>query len=592
MSKRLILILALAFVVGISFAAYAEVQNVKVSGDLTVKAVYRNNFDLTKPATEGPVLPPAAGAVIMRPVVDPSTWNDKEQDFLSITRVRVDADLTDNVATTVRLINERNWGESTQTVTGRNNVNVGLGSRNPLIGAAFVPNAIGVANTRADENGVDIDLAYVTLKEFLYSPLTLTIGRQELHFGNDWIVGDPDTNGIALDTALAEGDLSARKSFDAVRATMDYKPLVIDTVYAKVSEGDVTRDDDLTLSGINAAYELNKETNLEGFFFSKVKGAGNAAVRNIDVANGGVAAVGTNANQYYDSARQDMFKDKADVVNTVGGRVVNKSIKNLTIDLSSAFQFGTYNPKFDPNARVFDSRPGNPLTKAETSQRRAWGLEAIATYDLSEIQKIAKYKPSISGAYVYLSGEDRYKTGDDTYRGWDPMFENQTFGHIINAIMGFSNVQLAGLSMQAKPVEDVGVKLDWVTAYLNKRYADADRMNWPAGFAGNGGMPTVASLSGIPTANEFNMGKTSFLGQEIDATVTYDYTEDVQFSLLGGIFLPGKSINEQPQTMSYSAPVAGMPAGGWGGGGPNGGTRTLQNRAAAVELIGSMKVTF
>ena len=48
MHKRLILILALAFVVGVTMAAYAEVQNVKVSGDLTVKGVARNNFDLVK----------------------------------------------------------------------------------------------------------------------------------------------------------------------------------------------------------------------------------------------------------------------------------------------------------------------------------------------------------------------------------------------------------------------------------------------------------------------------------------------------------------------------------------------------------------
>ncbi|MFH1076920.1 MAG: hypothetical protein V1753_08830, partial [Pseudomonadota bacterium] len=42
MSKRLILILALAFVVGITFTAYAEVQNVKVSGDLTVLGLSRD----------------------------------------------------------------------------------------------------------------------------------------------------------------------------------------------------------------------------------------------------------------------------------------------------------------------------------------------------------------------------------------------------------------------------------------------------------------------------------------------------------------------------------------------------------------------
>jgi hypothetical protein len=34
------------------------------------------------------------------------------------------------------------------------------------------------------------------------------------------------------------------------------------------------------------------------------------------------------------------------------------------------------------------------------------------------------------------------------------------------------------------------------------------------------------------------------LGNEIDATITYDYTEDVQFTLLGGWFNPGKAINK------------------------------------------------
>ncbi|MFA5115560.1 MAG: hypothetical protein WC469_05855, partial [Candidatus Omnitrophota bacterium] len=52
MSKRLILVLALAFVVGTTCAAYAEVQNVKVSGDINFLAVARNQFDLTK-GTDG-----------------------------------------------------------------------------------------------------------------------------------------------------------------------------------------------------------------------------------------------------------------------------------------------------------------------------------------------------------------------------------------------------------------------------------------------------------------------------------------------------------------------------------------------------------
>ena len=86
MSKRLILVLTLAFVVGIAFSAYAEVQNLKVGGDILIRGVGRNSFQT-------------------------DDTSETERALLSGVRVRVDADLTDNVSTCVRLLNERVWGD-------------------------------------------------------------------------------------------------------------------------------------------------------------------------------------------------------------------------------------------------------------------------------------------------------------------------------------------------------------------------------------------------------------------------------------------------------------------------------------------------
>ena len=504
MGKRLIFVLVLAIVLGVSCSAFASVQNVKVSGDITATGVVRNNFDLTKTPSNS-----------ARPVTH-QNYDDKERDWLSITRVRVDADLTDNVSATVRLLNERNWnGESTTGYSSNRNI-AGTGS-------------FGGDNNK--ELQVDLDLAYVTLKEFLYSPLTISVGRQELHFGNDWLIGDPDTNVWSGKTSLAEGDMSARKSFDAIRATLDYNPLVIDAMYAKIAENNVTVNDDTTLYGVNAAYAMDKNTNLEGFFYAKVTGAKTAPVTHTDGTAGAPWLAGV--------------KQKADEVYTVGGRVTNKTVKNLSVDLQSAFQFGTYNPKYDVNA----------VANADTANRRAWGLEAMVDYDLKDVAMISKYAPSVSAAYVYLSGNKGGRNGTSTYKGWDPMFENQTFGHIANAIFGFTDQSIVGLSGKMKPVQDVGVKVDCFGYWFAKKN--------PEGSIGN-----VSLVNG---ARNFTLGKTPFLGQEYDVTVSYDYTEDVQFSLLGGVFVPGKSIksayNEQD------------------------GTTALQ-RATATELIGSMKVTF
>jgi len=512
MSKRLIMVLALALVFGVTCAAYAEVQNVKVSGDITVMGVYRNNFDFTKSPAAGTN---AAGAV----TTYENNYSDQREYLASITRVRLDADLTDNVSATVRLLNERAWnGDSTQDSSGGNqNINLNVPS------ASYM-----------DELQIDLDLAYITAKEFLYSPLTLMVGRQELHFGNDFIIGDPDTNGIALRSRLPDGDLSSRKAFDAVRATLDYDPLVVDIIYAKIAEGVEKRNDDTTLTGLNARYGLRADTTLEGYFFAKLRGSKNAAV--------------TNAAGYSFSG-----KEKPDKVYTIGGRVVNNTLKNLTIDAQAGYQFGDYNPAFDVNANQF----------AETSHRSAWAAEVIGTYDLKDVKMIGKYSPTFSAIYAAFSGNSRENGGEKSYGGWDPMFENQTLGHIINGTMAFGNAHFVGASLKAKPMDDVTVKLDGVGVWVMKRLTDG----------------RLYSLSGVNGSRSFYMAKNPHIGSEVDVTLTYDYTEDVQLSLLGGVFFPGKAI-------SRSSTAGDDPAGS-GTQGRNSGLKST-----ATEVIGSMKVTF
>lgn len=508
MARRLGVWLCLVAIVSfIAQPAFAAVQNVKISGDISVSGVSRNNLDLEKTRS--------------LEVVAAGDSTDKQENFFSITRVKVDADLTDNVSTSIRLLNERDWNGDSISATDANR-NIGM--------AASAGGA-----TASDENEIDIDLASITLKEFLYSPLTLTVGRQELRFGNGWIVGDPDTNGAALASELAAGDLSARKAFDAVRARFDYNPLILDLIFAKVAEVNSVRNDDTALYGINAAYELSPETTIEGFYFAKK--------RNVAIANG-ATNVDTAATTSFDNA---VVKQKDDVVNTIGVRAVNKSLKNLTLDAQVAYQFGTYNPKLDPNARFISA-----TDKALTSPRSAWGTEIVAAYDLKDVAAISQWEPSITGAYIYLSGENRDKTGSKAYRGWDPMFEDQTFGHLINAVMGFSNAHLLGVSLNAKPAADLTARLDYVTGWFAKKYAEGRQ----------------AILSGVSTAQQFTMSRKANFGHEIDATLAYDYTEDVQLSLLGGIFLPSKAINGNESAYPY------------------------RQKAAAVELIGSMKVTF
>ena len=133
MKRLLTLCIMLTAVALITAPAFAEVQNVKVSGDVNSAGVYRNNYNLFDNNN--------------------TNANGADDNFLfTQARVRIDADLTDNVSATVRFLTEYDWNTST--------------------------------NTSSTGDNVDLDLANVTLKEVFYQPLTVTVGRPELKYGN------------------------------------------------------------------------------------------------------------------------------------------------------------------------------------------------------------------------------------------------------------------------------------------------------------------------------------------------------------------------------------------------------------------------
>ena len=469
MSKRLILILALAFVVGLSFTVYAEVQNVKVSGDILLRAITRADFTLVK---------------------EDDGWGGryKASGLTSQVRLRVDADLTDNVSTTVRLINERSWGEGLTLNEPYGYMEDGMpsGLELQLIGSIY-------------DHPIDIDLAYVTLKEFLYSPLTLTLGRQELRFGNGLIIGDVDTNLMASNFGVPF-DLSLRKSFDAIRATLDYNPWIIDLVYSKINENDIwwlqnvvmgeTEHNDADLIGINASWDMKA-----------------------------LGITGKTDLYFWRRSNKLLWADtngslKNDVVNTIGFLTSGKILKNLTGSLEMAWQFG----------RVPLDLTG--LNDAN-SKRRAMAIQAMVNYAFEK-----KGSPTLGLCYTYLSGDNK---DDNKYKFWDPMFEDQTPNNIVNAILPNTGVMAINLLGGIKPKEDIALAMNF--GY----YMTAAKLHDDYGIPS----PYGADSFLIHDFGESHSGHSRTIGYALDLTGTYDYTEDVQFGLTWGMFKPGKAFDRE-----------------------------------------------
>lgn len=458
MSKKLligIVVLSCAFI-GSSFAA---IENIKVSGDMTAQALTR---DLSLGAVDGNAV-------------------DSEDFIFSQIRLKFGADLTENVGAVIGLINERVWGNENTTTTG-------------------------------EATEVDLDLAYLELKEFLYQPLSLTVGRQNLRYGSGLIVGDPDTNqgtspALTTRTPNAISDLSLRKSFDAVKLVLDYSPCAVDLVYAKIDEGVTsTAQGDVGLTGVNVGYTWDAYNGLtEGYFFLS------------DNERAVTAGVKENQSNTY----------------VVGLRNQMNPNDHLTLALESAFQAGDH----------YQATPIN--TNVNYSNRKAYA--AIAS---TEYRFLNDSNTKVGASYSFLSGDN---PNSDDFEGWDPMYEDTAPGEIINALFAASNCHIINVTGAYMPKEDVTLGFSYARAILAEKLPDSNTAVEGNAAAFNTYSPVLGPARNLTTSSTYaiNNGE-RVLGDEVDVYAVYDYTEDVQLKLTGACFLPGNFFSANNSDNAYS----------------------------------------
>ena len=445
---RKTILLAFALVAVAAMPAMASVQNVKISGSIDSTWLLRDNFDL--------------GASIIA--------DEGQNLFITQAILRADADLTDNVSTTIALINERAWGDTTNVSTD-----------------------------------IDLLLAYVTLREMLYSPLTVVVGKQAFHYGNSFIIDSAGANNaIPADSGLSGivgGDITKQTTQDAIRLIFDYEPLSVEVLVSKINSRtntaaiDDARDDDVDLYGVNAGYEVgdSMNTQVEAYFFARLDKLTAASAAN-----------------------------KSDTVYVPGLRASTNPIEGLNVQAEVAWQRG--------------NRVATTGTIRDNEQREAMGAQVIASY---KVPVLEEYKPILGYVYTYVSGDsnpdDRALAGGgrqgstNTHTAWDPLFENQAGGTIYNSLFDLSNSHIHLVSAQVNPIEDVTAKVSWTNIRLDKelRTGQAFALRTPS----TGG-----------TAVGFNAGEKE-VGNEVDVVGTYDYTEDVQFGANFGWFMPGDLFN-------------------------------------------------
>jgi len=477
MRKSIILAVVL-MVALVAVPASASVQNVKVSGSIDSTYLFRDNFDL--------------GANLL---------GDEQQSlFITQTTLQVDADLTDQVSATVGLINEREWDQS----------------------------------PAGADTDISLYLAYVTLREMLYSPLTVVAGRQVFSYGNSLVIDATGPNTAANgDSALGAiaGDLTKQSSTDAIRLIFDYNPLTMELLYAKIEStlNVHTPDpyDDVDLYGINTTYELGDDMNtqVEAYFFSR-----------IDKSRSSPGAGTLEANS------------KSDTVYMPGLRASMDVLDGLNIQGEVAWQRGNRIAATTSIGAAACATTAVCTSAAElqNEQRDAVAAQFISNYQIPNDvlpDGLEEYNPVLGYVYTYVSGDSNPndRTGPDgagagpaasanRHTAWDPMFENQGGGTIYNSLFSLSNLHIHSVSLTANPMEDVTSKVTWSGLWLDKKINNTLPQNGTLALLQPDGTATGTLLT---AANEKD------LGHEIDFETTYDYTEDVQFGANLGWFMPG-----------------------------------------------------
>ena len=486
--KKFFLVLLLALLASPAFAA---IQNVKISGDITSTWLNRDSFDLTSG--------PDAGIV---------GYGLKSQDvFLTQTRLRVDADLSDNVSTTVGLINERAWGSEGTDWAGR----------------------------YSNDTTVALYLASVTMRELLYSPLTVTVGRQVFYYGNGLIMGNGPNNVAEGGLRNIAADLTMRNSSDGVKAVLDYKPLTIDMFYFKNSQSTPSIDglynqknESSDVYGINANYQLSDSWNtvVEGYLFGRSNGK-NMADDYLTINSSGttVSASGT---------------DKNDTLYVPGLHASTNPIKGLNVQGELAWQLGN---------KPVGLTVGSTSYGQEAEHRNAMAAQLLASYALPVVEK---YKPTVNASYTYVSGDkDGYANGNvpgsgksaKVYTAWDPMFEGQGGGTIYNTLFNLTDMNIIALGASVNPLEDVNVSATWSNLWAAQRFGTYNPLELmqPNGYA----------YAFIPSGTDKKRG----LGNEADVNMTYNYTEDVTFGVSLGWFVPGSVFADANKSTASQAMV-------------------------------------
>lgn len=448
--------------------AYAAVENVKISGDVTARGIYKESYTLggvkDNDTFNGTIFNPA---------------DDTQRFVMSQVRVRVNADLTQKVSAEVEFLNQRDWDPPAGGVQGStmgSAANIGPG------GAGTPPGTDSAGNLLNDQFQVLLNLANITIRDLYYEGLSVKIGRQNIQWGEGFVLGNKQLGNPDPSNSIAADEFSQFTSFDAIRIMLDRAPWHFDAVWMKIQENGVNLGDDQDAFGINIGRTFNAYDAEAEIYFLGSRDAGRTN------------SVG------------DTFTTTEEIWN-LGTRGSIRPWERLKLSGEVVFQWGE---EGGTSTSVL-----SPFTLNGQKQQdiRAWAFDLRTEWDWLE----SPWPATLGAEWVFYSGEEDSEDGKSgayrpNFRGKFHSaireFQGQFYLTDVPVTAGFTNEHQLMFDASFHPFNNKDLTFfgRWLLYWLDE----------------------------IPVA-----GRGRFLGNELDAVLSYAYTEDLTFRLIGALFVPG-----------------------------------------------------
>lgn len=355
-----------------------------------------------------------------------------------------------------------------------------------------VPAVAGTVRKQGDgpeADGIDLQQAYVTLGNHKEFPLSLKVGRQELSYGDERLVGAFGWNNIG-------------RVFDAVKVRWQNEWFAADIyssrpVIPQDGRFNVSNDHDY-FSGLYATTSKLPNNSVDLYFLA----------RNSDRH----AAADASSPQFPQPSARDIY--------TLGGRIKSQAGQLHGFDylIEGAYQFGDYS---DPRLVVRGTSP--------RLDHRAFMTVAQAGYTFADIWAA----PRLGLEFDYASGDSN--PTNHTHGTFENLFPTNHKFYGSMDLVSLQNLQDAGLNLTLKPSPRLSIALIGNALWL----ADTHDSFYTVAGAPRGGLTkTPGNGYGI------NPGYGSFLGTEFTAIAGLAVSRSLQLEVGYGHFFADKYIQQ------------------------------------------------